>query len=108
MTKNFTQWLQASFLTPSEKLPVPAGETKTPFCSGNKATCFEHLFDLLGGELSEENEQKMMANIEACRPCYEEFDVQLAIQQAVKLKVHEIQVPEGLIDDIRSKITALA
>ena len=107
MTPGFTHWLEETFLSTTQRT-TPTGADKPPYCSGNKEKCLEHVLDLLDGQLSDDDEGKMRANIEACKPCFEEFDIQIAIRQAIKLKVKEQQVPEGLIEEIRSKITTLA
>ena len=107
MSERFNTWLQNTFLL-ADRTPPAEGAPKPTHCSGNRASCFEHLLDFLDGRMSEENEIKMQANIEACKACYDEFDVQLAIRAALQHKVKEEAVPSKLIEEIRGKITELA
>lgn len=102
MTPSFTQWLAANFLETDTKT-LPSADDRPPRCNG-KAACMERILGVVGGDISPEQEEVFKANIQHCLPCYQEFDVQLAIRQAVQLKVEEKPVPEGLLDSIRRKI----
>ena len=107
MTTDFTHWLKANFLDKDVLEASPAAGRYGPECEG-KQKCFERLLDVIGMDVSPENELKFKANIHVCKPCYDEFDVQLAIRKAMQHKVKEEAVPSGLLDQIRSKMDVTA
>jgi anti-sigma factor (TIGR02949 family) len=107
MTPSFTNWITETFLTTAER-KLPASDAQPNHCDGQQAVCFEHLIDLLDGRMSEDGEEQMRQNIDACRACYQEFDVLYSIRQALKYKVEEQTVPKGLLEDIRAKIVTMA
>jgi anti-sigma factor (TIGR02949 family) len=108
MSESFSRWLQESFLAAPNRIAPKADGPPAPYCSGNKDKCFKHLLDLLDGQLELDSELRLQANIEACKACYEELDLQLAIREALKFKIREAPVPLGLIEEIKGKITLIA
>jgi anti-sigma factor (TIGR02949 family) len=107
MTPSFTQWLNATFLSGSPAV-FPHSAPKPAHCSGSQEKCYGHLMDLLAGQMGDEDEQQMKVNLEACKPCFNEFDLQVAIREALKHKVKMEEVPNSLLEDIRTKITSMA
>jgi len=108
MTESFSNWLKENFLAGPERKAPSADGPPPPHCSGNKANCFKYLLELLDGQLTPEQEVRMEANILNCGPCYHELDLQLAIKEALKLKIETQKVPMSLLEQIKEKITQLA
>jgi|GEM_PF-4853085 len=106
MPEHFSDWLQKNFL--AETRQAPANGQPVPHCSGDKDKCFAHVLDLLDNRLSDEVGDIMKANIESCRACYDEMDMQVIIRTALQHKLKHEAIPAQLLQDIRHKIAEMA
>lgn len=107
MSPDFTQWIQANLLQPQGPKLFPAADDRPPLCTGRQA-CLERLLSVVDGSISLEGEALFRANIMHCRPCYQEFDVQYAIKEAVKAHAQQKELPLGLLEKIRGKMVEMA
>jgi mycothiol system anti-sigma-R factor len=82
--------------------------TSNPFiqADGKKPTCMEMLQAILDGEATVEQKEYFKQHMDHCMPCYKEYNVDMAIKELLKAKCCGGNCPEGLADQIRSKINS--
>jgi mycothiol system anti-sigma-R factor len=59
---------------------------------------------VLDGEASPEQQEKFMTHIDTCSHCFECYEVDKSVKELVKYKIENREVPNNLIDTIKSKI----
>ncbi|MDH3710517.1 MAG: zf-HC2 domain-containing protein [Cyclobacteriaceae bacterium] len=70
--------------------------------------CLELLELIMDGEASPEEEKLFHKHIDACLPCYETYNLEASIKKLLQTKLKRKQVPDDLIQKIRSKIRSTA
>jgi mycothiol system anti-sigma-R factor len=78
-----------------------------PFLQANNAkpTCMEMLQTILDGEATEEQKNYFKAHMDVCMPCYKTYDLDMAIKKLLQSKCCGGDVPNELIDQIKSQVT---
>jgi mycothiol system anti-sigma-R factor len=81
-------------------------EQANPFLQANKAkpTCMEMLQTILDGEATEEQRSYFKAHMDNCMPCFKSYDLDMTIKQLLQSKCCGGEVPNELIDQIKSFI----
>ncbi|MCU0437076.1 MAG: hypothetical protein MUC49_04125 [Raineya sp.] len=69
--------------------------------------CLDSLYTILDGEASEENTEELMAHIEKCLPCYQQYDLEVAIRELLQTRLAKKCPPQDLLDCIREKIASI-
>ncbi|MDX1904893.1 MAG: anti-sigma factor [Thermonemataceae bacterium] len=80
----------------------PESEENTKPCN---CCCIETLYTILDGEACEQQSQELMAHIEKCLPCYQQYDLEVAIREVLKTHLQKKEVPQDLIESIKMKIS---
>ncbi len=66
--------------------------------------CMEVLHLLLDGEASEEESKYFRQHIQRCMPCYECYNLEMAIKEIIQTKIERKPVPQDLVNTIKLKI----
>lgn len=69
--------------------------------------CMEILQLMLDNEASDHQEDYVKEHIENCMLCFEQYEVEKQIRSLIRSKVTNQPVPDGLVDQIRTKIQAI-
>ncbi|MBS1680760.1 MAG: hypothetical protein JST48_03535 [Bacteroidetes bacterium] len=82
--------------------------SQNPFvqADGKKPTCMEMLQVILDGEATVEQKDYFKTHMDHCMPCYKEYNVDMAIKELLQAKCCGGNCPEGLVEQIRSKINS--
>ena len=59
---------------------------------------------VIDGEAAPEDKEYFDKHIHNCIDCADFYEVEQAIHEAIKLKVHKKEVPSGLMESIKSRI----
>ncbi len=79
--------------------------TNSTESKGNeKDDCLELLNLVLDSAASSEQEKYFKEHLKHCLPCYEKYNLDMAIKKLIKEKCCGKQIPEGLVASIRSKV----
>jgi anti-sigma factor (TIGR02949 family) len=76
-------------------------------CDDNEK-CLKLLQLVLDGQASESDTKEFMAHLDKCMACYNEFNLNKSIKEAVIQKVNKPSMPTELVDQINSKIAEVA
>ena len=74
---------------------------------GKKPSCMEMLQLILDGEATAEQKDYFKQHMDHCMPCYKEYNVDMAIKELLKANCCGGNCPEGLADQIKSKINSI-
>jgi len=74
-----------------------------PEC-GEFSKCVKILNLILDNEATVEQETYVHEHIESCMVCFEQYELEKNIRDLIKTKLANMPVPEGLANQIRSKI----
>lgn len=77
----------------------------SPF--GN-ASCMEMLQLVLDGQASREQVNYWKDHLGMCQPCYEKYQIDHAIKEAIKTECCCSKIPQETIDQLREKIKQIA
>ena len=66
--------------------------------------CLEVLEVILDNESTPEEEKEYFDHIQKCWTCFNNYNLESAIRELIKTRVERKQVPEDLIDRIRTEI----
>ena len=66
--------------------------------------CMEILHLMLDNEATDAEEQYVNEHIEQCIMCFEQYEVEKQIRELIKKKIANLPVPDGLANQIRTKI----
>lgn len=69
--------------------------------------CIEILEEVLDNESTVADEEFLESHIKDCGKCYEKYDLEKAIREAVQSKIQNRSVPEGFMEHIKSEIHSL-
>jgi anti-sigma factor (TIGR02949 family) len=69
--------------------------------------CLETLYTILDGEASDEKTAEMMVHLEKCLPCYQQYDLEVAIRELLQTRLAKKCPPQDLLDCIREKIATI-
>jgi mycothiol system anti-sigma-R factor len=85
-------------------------QNSNPFidASGKKPTCMEMLQLILDGEADVDQEKYFQEHMDRCMPCFKSFHLDMAIKGLLKSKCCGGQVPEDLVEQIKSQINIKA
>ena len=82
------------------------GRTMSP--KSNRCSDEDHCLELarimLDDESTPENDAYVLKHIDGCYRCYDNFNVEQAIREAVKHKGTNIEIPNEVVKEIREKI----
>jgi len=67
--------------------------------------CLDILNMVLDGEASEEQKRYLNLHIDACLPCLNDYNLEKAIKELLLTKCSKIDVPNGLAEAIKSKLS---
>ena len=87
----FVRWLQRTFGMAKKTCPV-------------EQECLELLRLMLDEQATEEESKYVHEHIDKCYRCYENYDLENTIREAVKNKVKNLKVPPELVTEIKNKI----
>lgn len=73
-----------------------------------KQKCLEILNLVLDGEANEEQKDYFRNHIEKCMPCNSDYSVEKAIKELLQAKCSNKEVPNDLVESIKSKISETA
>ena len=66
--------------------------------------CLELVRLMLDDESTEDDNAYVLRHIDGCYRCYDNFDVENAIREVIKQKNSNIEIPQGVVNEIREKI----
>ncbi|MFI2753011.1 mycothiol system anti-sigma-R factor [Cellulomonas sp. P22] len=75
-------------------------------CGDGCAEALDRLFEYLDSELAEPDQERVRAHLEECRPCFEEYDVEIVVKNLVRRCCQE-EAPLELRARIRDQMTFL-
>jgi len=67
--------------------------------------CLDILNIVLDGEATEEQKEYLESHIDLCLPCLNDYKLEKTIKELLQSKCENPQVPTGLIEAIKSKIS---
>jgi anti-sigma factor (TIGR02949 family) len=71
----------------------------------NKKDCLEMLQLIIDGEATTAQKDLFLKDhLEQCMPCYQSYNLEMAIRQLLKTKCSE-HAPQDLVDSIKKKVT---
>lgn len=73
-------------------------------CS-DKKRCLQALEQILDNEATDEMKLEYHNHIEQCWNCYQDYKLEKAIRDLIKLKLDNKPVPEELLEKIKSRIS---
>ncbi len=81
-------------------------QISNPFidATGKKPTCMEMLQFILDGEATSEQQTYFREHMDRCMPCFKSFHLDAAIKDLLKSKCCGGEVPDGLVDQIKSQL----
>jgi len=81
-------------------------ESSNPFLSvsGKKPTCMEMLQLILDGQASSDQREYFKAHMDSCRPCFKNYELDMAIKQLLQSKCCGGEAPCELEQMIRERI----
>lgn len=81
-------------------------EPTNPFISstGKRATCMEMLQLILDGEVTAEQRDYFKAHMDKCMPCFQSYEVDMAIKKLVKDRCCGGDAPNDLVTQIKAQI----
>ncbi|MBO9638286.1 hypothetical protein SAMN04488090_4441 [Siphonobacter aquaeclarae] len=71
------------------------------------ADCMKLIQMVLDGEATPDEIEHVRQNLGKCLPCENGYNVNKAIKEALQFRVEKRDVPQSLVDCIKSKITDL-
>lgn len=75
-------------------------------CGDGCAEALDRLFEYLDSELAEPDQERVRAHLEECKPCFEEYDVEIVVKNLVRRCCQE-EAPLELRARIRAQMTFL-
>ena len=85
------------------------GRTMSP--KSNRCSEEDHCLELarimLDDESTPENDAYVLKHIDGCYRCYDNFNVEQAIREAVKHKGTNVEIPAEVVEEIREKINVV-
>lgn len=87
----FVRWIQKKMMSKKARCP-------------EEERCLELVRLMLDDEASEEDSIYVTKHIDGCYRCYDNFDLENAIREAVKNKANNIKVSDEVVSEINSKI----
>ena len=81
-----------------------SNSTESTGCQNGNEDCLELLNLVLDKAASSEEEENFKEHLKKCMPCYEKYNLDMAIKKLIQEKCCGKQVPEGLAATIRSKV----
>jgi anti-sigma factor (TIGR02949 family) len=70
-----------------------------------KKTCMELLQSILDGDATAEERQDFLErHLDACKPCYNNYNLEMAIRELLKTKCSCQEAPSDLVANIRNMI----
>ncbi len=79
--------------------------TNSPF--GN-ASCMEMLQLVLDGQATDEQVAYWKTHLGLCQPCYEKYQVDQAIKEAIKSECCCSKIPQEVIEQLKARIKPIA
>lgn len=73
----------------------------------NCESTMRKVMSALDGQLSSEEEQKFLAQVNECPHCLSRFDIEASFKKFLKNKIETKQVSKDCIDSIKSKIAGM-
>lgn len=73
--------------------------------NGGKPSCMEMLQLILDGEASAEQQEYFRSHMDMCMPCFESYSLNMSIKELVKTRCCGDQLPQGLIEQIKMRIS---
>jgi anti-sigma factor (TIGR02949 family) len=71
----------------------------------NQRECLQMLQLILDGEATpEQKDHFLKEHLEQCMPCYQNYNLEVAIRELLKAKCTH-HAPQELVDDIKKKVT---
>lgn len=70
--------------------------------------CMEILQLMLDNEATKDQEHFVHDHIDGCMVCFEQYQVETEIRKLLRSKITNQPVPNGLVEDIRTKIQAIS
>ena len=87
----FLRWIQKS---------LGMGKARCP----EEERCLELLRIMLDEQATEEESKYVHKHIGNCYRCYQNYELENTIREAVKSKTHHLKVPQKLVNEITSRI----
>ena len=80
------------------------GKSKTKGRCPEEERCLELLRVVLDDQATEEESEFVHKHIDVCYKCYQNYDLENTIREALKRKVQNLKVPDNLVKEITNKI----
>jgi anti-sigma factor (TIGR02949 family) len=90
MNINFTNWMSKLFRKERSKSTCKE--------------CLESLQLFVDGEASQEQENHFKRHLDECLPCYNFYNLEKCVKEALQNKIEQRPVPPSLADKIRTQI----
>lgn len=81
-----------------------SNSTESTCGQNGKADCLKLLNLVLDSAATPEEEKNFKEHLKKCMPCYEKYNLDMAIKKLIQEKCCGKQVPEGLVASIRSQV----
>lgn len=96
MSLSVSDWLK--------NLENPPVQEKSSPCQKKKGDCLKVIQYIIDGEASPEQQQHFDKHIVECMQCFEQYNLDKSIKQAIKTKISKKEVPLNLIEEIKFKV----
>ncbi len=87
----FIRWLGRTFGSKKKRCP-------------EEQRCLELVRLMLDEESTPEDNAYVLNHIDKCYQCYDNYDIEKAIREAVKKKNRKAKIPHEVVNEIRNKI----
>ena len=87
----FNRWLGRTFSSKDNRCP-------------DEERCLDLIRVMLDDESTEDDKAYILQHIEECYRCYDNFDLENAIRELVRLKYSHLSIPQEVVSEIRAKI----
>ena len=77
--------------------------SKQPKCT-NPEKCLQLLESIMDGEASFVQKLTYKGKLRSCEYCYDYFHITKSVKNLIQAKIKNVDVPDGLVDDIRQKV----
>ncbi len=91
---------------PSTPTAADALLARADGCGDGCAEALDRLFEYLDSELEEPDQERVRSHLEECKPCLEEFDVELVVKRLVRRCCQE-EAPADLRVRVEQQMAAL-
>jgi|GEM_PF-1518336 anti-sigma factor (TIGR02949 family) len=94
MTHEISRWIKKNLVTRYIKTECP-----------ERRKCLQALEEILDNEAPEDMESEYKAHIDQCWSCFQDYKLERAIRELIKIKLERKPVPDKLLEVIKTRIS---